>query len=154
MSSRLIPVVLAVHARLAGLAGITAAGAQVRLGPVITGDPADAVWVGFDGDPDGEYRAANRTAEWAGLGARKRDEDITVDCAITALLGSGSVADALARIQTLFDLIEDDLRADPSLAITPTPLVAAVDDGSLWMTPTTAGLEPRLMFTVSARTRT
>ena len=153
MTSRLVPAVLAVHATLSAVAGITAAGARVELGPVVTGDPGDVVWVGFDGTPDGEFRAGMTTSEWAGLGARRRDEDIEVDCAVTALLGDGGVAGALTRIQALFDLVEDALRGAPALAQS-APFVAAAREASLHIPQTTAGIEPRLSFVVAVRTRT
>lgn len=154
MSSRLIPTILAVHARIAGLPGLATAGAAVVLGPVVSQAVRDTVWVGFDGDPEGDFRAGTRESTWAGLGARRRDETVEVDCAITSLVGGGTVEQALARIAVLFDLVEDGLRADPSLGQTPTPYVAAVEDGRLDLLPTTDGLEPRLGFKAVAQTRT
>lgn len=153
MASRLVQTILAVHAKVAAASAITAAGARVELGPVVSGDPSDTVWVGYDGDPEGEFRAGRRDSEWVGLGAKKRDESTFVTCAITTLAGDGDVTAALTRIDVLFDALEDSLRADPSLGQSPTPFVAAVDDGDLFMDLTTAGLEPRLVFTVAIKTR-
>lgn len=152
MGSLLAQTVRAVHSALLAGAAVAATGARVELGPVVTGDPSDTIWVGFDGDPDGEMQAGSRTSEWAGLGAKKRNETNTVTCAITALAGDGDVDAALTRIDAIFDAVENTLRSAPALAQTP-PFVAAVADGALFMDVTAAGLEPRLVFTVTAQAR-
>jgi hypothetical protein len=152
MASRLVQTILAVHSTLSAAPALTTA--RVALGPVVTGDPSDTVWVGFDGSPDSEFQAGGTSSEWAGLGAARRTEDITVTGAITVLVGDGDVAGALARMDALFDAVDDALRVDPALGQSPTPFVAALKAGELYLEPTTAGLEPRLVFTVTVKSRT
>lgn len=130
---------------------------NVWLGQVATGDPTDALWVGWDADPDGDDQMAQARTKWAGLGAKRRDEDIGIVCALTVLQGVGSDAGgvllAVDRVFAVHTTAEDALRADPSMGQGP-PYVAAVSTGDLFMHPQPEiGLLARLVFTVTVTTR-
>lgn len=130
---------------------------NVWLGQVATGDPTDALWVGWDADPDGDDQMGSARTRWAGIGAKRRDEDLAIVCCLTALQGIGSDAGgillAVDRVYALHNVAEDALRVDPSLGQGP-PYVAAVSSGDLYMHPQPdQGLLARLVFTATVATR-
>lgn len=130
----------------------TAAGIKTWDGAFVTGDYTDAVFVGYDGDPDGDYQTADMNQDWAGIGAKKRDEEFDVICAAVAKSGSTSIKTARDAAIALFSLVENTLRADPSLGFSP-PYVAEVKPTGLFTEPTSDGLQARLVFTVHVKTR-
>lgn len=130
------------------------AGVQVIDGPLISAQQQATDWVciGYDGDPEGEMEAASATQEWAGLGAKRKDEDISLICAVVSGRGDNNVAAARSRAYVLLGVVEDILRADPSLGFDP-PSVFEMSAGVLYQELTTAGIQARIPFTVSGRTR-
>lgn len=121
-------------------------------GPFITGDPSNALFVGYDGDPAGDFRAVNVVSSWAGLGARARDEEFDVFCAVTVLSGDNDIPGATTAAYAIYYAFENALRADPDLNQGP-PFTAGVNTGELFTMPHPAGLQVRLGFTVHVKTR-
>ncbi|YCK35176.1 hypothetical protein ACNF49_14135 [Actinomadura sp. ATCC 39365] len=123
-------------------------------GPPVTGSPVtDAVFVGYDGDPDGDGgQAVEFTQEWASIGQRARDETFTVTCAVLAWRGSTAVRPVRERAFALLAAAEDALRADPSLGLPP-PTVVAVAAGSLQQAQWHDGVACRIPFQVAVKTR-
>ncbi|MGH3672194.1 MAG: hypothetical protein ACRDSH_16430 [Pseudonocardiaceae bacterium] len=123
-------------------------------GPVPSGDYRDGVFIGYDGDPLGERESLASTQDWAGIGAKKRTETIDILCAVVAVDGDGVPKKARDAAYALLAAVENVLRADPSLAQTPTPFIAAVTTPRLlWDWLETAGLQARITFTVHIETR-
>jgi hypothetical protein len=123
-------------------------------GPELSSEYTDAVFIGFDGDPLGERKSVTATADWAGIGAKKRNETIDILCAAVAVSGDGIPKDARDRVYAIIGVVELLVRADPSLAQTPTPFVASITTHELlWDWLETAGLQARLTFTVHIETR-
>lgn len=123
-------------------------------GPAPSGDYRDAVYIGYDGDVAGERESLTSSAHWAGIGAKRRDETIAVVCAVVAVSGDGRPADARNRAYALLATVENTLRADPSLAQTPTPFVASITEHRmLWDWLEMEGLQARITFTVHIETR-
>jgi hypothetical protein len=123
-------------------------------GPELSSEYTDAVFIGFDGDPLGERKAVTTTADWAGIGAKRRSEIIDILCAAVAVSGDGIPKDARDRVYVVLGSVETVLRADPSLAQTPPPFVASITTHELlWDWLETAGLQARLTFTVHIETR-
>jgi hypothetical protein len=121
-------------------------------GPVATGDPSDAIHVGYDiTDPDGG-QAVDSTQEWAGLGAKKRDETLAIHSSIYLVNGAADVAAARARGYAILAAVEDTLHADPSMGLPP-PTWGGVSAHQLAYPLTEAGIEVWLKFTVTVRTR-
>lgn len=151
MSSSRAPA--AVDALVAALTG-AALSFPVWDGPVLSGDYSDGAFIGYDGDPLGERRSMSTTADWAGIGARKRNEITDILCAAVAVSGDGIPKDARDRAYAILAAVETVLRTDPSLAQTPTPFVASISTHELmWDWLETAGLQARLTFTVHVETR-
>lgn len=124
------------------------AGLKVWDGPVITGDYGDAVYIGYDGNPEGEFQSTSGTQSWAGLGAKRRNERFTIFCAVVALVGdSGDVQGSRENAYALLAGVEDALRADPSLG-QPPPFVAAMNSNDLFLEQGDAGLQSRIVFTI------
>lgn len=105
------------------------AGQEVRVwdGPVASGDYANAVYVGYDADPQAvEFLTANGLQQWAGLGARRRDEELDIVCAVLVDYVENDANTWKATRDAafaIFDTVGQTLRADPSLGQAP-PFVA------------------------------
>ena len=84
-------------------------------GDIVTGEPGTTLMVGWD-DPDNE-RATSATSnqEWAGIGAKARNEDGEITCLVVALDGNSVMATARATAKAVTDAVENALRADPNL---------------------------------------
>lgn len=143
-----IDALVALFEAAAGLAGV-----EVVDGPEVTGDSLqEAVFVGYDGDPDGDGEAATFEQAWAGLGALAKDETFTVTCAVVVWRGSTKVRPIRLRVYELLGEVENALRADPSLGLPP-PSVVAMAAGSLVQSQRQTGLECRIPFQVAVKTR-
>lgn len=122
-------------------------------GPFVTGDFSDCLYVGYDGDPDGDFQAVDFDSEWAGLGAKARDEEFDVICASVALVGEdGGAALALENAYDQLETAAALLRADPSLGLSP-PYTAAIKGGAVFNVPSPDGHQVRIVFRVHVKTR-
>lgn len=131
---------------------LTAADVKTWDGPVVTGDYTAAVFIGYDGDPDGDFISTEGDQEWSGLGAKARTEDFDITCAAIALLGDGTVKDARDAVYAMVEKVETALRGSPSLG-QPSPFVAGFRPGTYFMEPTSDGYQARLGFFISVKTR-
>jgi hypothetical protein len=124
-------------------------------GPILTGDYSNAVYIGYDADPSGaEDHAGSTQQTWAGLGQRKRDEEIQIICAVVTLTGNADTSWKASR-DSAFALLEkvgQTLRADPSLALSP-PSVAELMPGDLFQENGPEGLQARIVFAIHHKTR-
>lgn len=123
-------------------------------GPIVTGEPGDAIYVGYDADPEGDQQAAEVDQEWAGIGARSRDEDIDVVCAAVALVGESDESWKRVRdlVYALVDTAGQALRGNPSLSQVP-PFVAGLIPGNYFQENGPDGYQARVAFTVRIKTR-
>lgn len=135
-------------------AGVDAAvPTPVFLGDVPTGDTRDLLFLGYDGDPEGERVAVSVTREWVGTGSsRRRTERIEIVCAGCALVGTGSFAEATGRVSALMTAVDDFVTANPALG-QPPPTTALVEAGDLFTDHTAAGLQARWVFRIAVTTR-
>lgn len=101
------------------------AGANVVDGRTHVSDAIDFVFVGYDGDPEGDWVAANLDQEWAGIGKKSRDDWFDIVCAVVSHYSADSARVDRDRVQAQFTLVETAILADPSLGFPP-PCVAAV----------------------------
>jgi hypothetical protein len=124
------------------------AGANVIDGPTTTGDTQDKVNVGYDGDPEGEWLAAQLDQEWAGIGDKRRDETFDVICAVVSEYSADSAKDARERVRVQFALVEAAILTDPSLGL-PQPTIAGVHPTQLFAE---VG-QYRLTFVIRVKTR-
>jgi hypothetical protein len=130
------------------IASFTAAGLKVWDGPVVTDDFAPAVFVGYDGNPDGTFEAVTGTQDWAALGAKRRSETFSVICAAVALSGGTATKPGRDAVYALLDIVGTTLRADPSLGLGTPPFVAELKPVALFTEPTSNGLQCRWVFTI------
>lgn len=128
------------------------AGVRVFDGPLVDGDPADAIHLGWDADPDSVGEAVTTTQEWAGLGAKKRNETVTVTNAIYLRDGAADPKAARTRGYQLLAVVEDAIHPLPSMGLPP-PSWAGVTGSRLMYLTTEAGLEVWLGFTITVQTR-
>ncbi|MEU0039108.1 hypothetical protein, partial [Streptomyces sp. NPDC006333] len=110
------------------------------------------VFVGYDGDDEGDFITAATIQEWAGLGAKKKSETITLTAAVLIQRGSIDVRSCRIRTYEVLAAIEDVLRADPSLGF-PTPTICALTESTFHTEQTPDGVQGRLPFTVTCTTR-
>lgn len=95
-------------------------------GPIVTGDFSNAVYIGYDADPEAaEFIAVNSLQSWAGLGAKRRDEELDIICAVLVGFAADENVWKPTRDATfaILDTVGQTLRANPSLSQTP-PFVA------------------------------
>lgn len=152
MPSRTLPTIRALHALWSAASAVTDL-ADVWFGPELTGEHGAALWVGYDGDPGGEFQAVIQDSAWAGLGAKARDEEFVVRCAATVLIGDDDVDAAVALAEQIVGAAETALRGDPSLGQTPPPFQAAITAQQLFIEPTPPGTQVRVPFDVGVKTR-
>lgn len=93
------------------------AGANVVDGWEPVGDILDFVFVGYDGDPEGELLAAAGDQDWAGIGTKKRDESFDIACAVVSKYSADPPKTARDRVKAQFTLVESAILADPSLGL-------------------------------------
>ncbi len=139
---------------LFALAGASPGLAEARIhdGPQPTSDPLkQVVCIGWDGDEDSD-EAADVSQEWAGLGAKARDETIQVPCAAIAWHGSTAMKPVRDLAFAMVAEFEAGLRADPSLGFPP-PTVVALATGNAYQRQTQSGAQCRVVFTIAVRTR-
>ncbi|ODA69515.1 hypothetical protein [Streptomyces sp. AVP053U2] len=124
-------------------------GVRVSDGPEVTDTSAkDWLIVGFDGDPSGDFQAAQTVGGWAGLGTG-REEQFQVMVAAIAQRGDTDVRAARQRAYEIGGRVEAWLRTDPSLGLA--SLEAAIEGTHLAQPQTASGAQVVLLLTVGGR---
>ncbi|MCW5252216.1 hypothetical protein [Streptomyces sp. SHP 1-2] len=124
-------------------------GVRVSDGPEVTGDAAlDWLIVGFDGDPSGDFEAAQSTSVGTDLGAG-REEDWQVTVAAIAQRGDTDVVTARARAYEIGGRVAAWLQADPALGLP--SLQAGIGATRLTQDQTDRGAQAVLLMTVAGR---
>ncbi|MFE2046363.1 hypothetical protein ACFXAZ_36675 [Streptomyces sp. NPDC059477] len=125
------------------------AGVVVTDGPEVT-DQAATEWlvIGFDGDPEGDFQAAQSVAEFSGLGT-SQEETFQVTVAAIVSRGDGDVAAARTRAYEIAAVPEGWLRTDPSLGLR--SLQARIEATRLIQDQSEDGLQVVLLLTVAGR---
>lgn len=137
----------------AAVAAFRAADLTTWDGAVVTGEQGDCIFVGYDGDPEGDFQAVESNQEWAGIGARKRDEEFDIICAAWCQRGDSDIRAIREAVYALTAAAADALRDDPSLGQDP-PFVAEYRPGELFIIPDEqTGLEARRTFRIHVKTR-
>jgi hypothetical protein len=122
---------------------------EVSDGPQVTETQApDWLLVGFDGDPGGDFQAAQTVGGWSDL-ASGREEQFQVTVTAIANRGDTDVQAARVRAYEIGARVEAWLRADPSLGLP--SLEAAIEASQLTQDQTTQGAQARLLLTVAGR---
>lgn len=152
MSGSRVPA--AIDAVLALLDGSLSEGTVVIDGPtIVTTGATKQVYVGYDGDPDGDYVAASSDQDWASaLGTGRREETLTVACAVLVQNGAGNVKQARDDAYAVLGEVSDILRANVNLGF-PAPSVAHLRNPGLHQYQTNSGVEARITFEIALSTR-
>jgi len=136
---------------------------DVYLGPIYSGDPDDAVFVGYDGDPAGDFEMVQHTQNWAALGQRAQNDMFDVRCCILTLTGATdgeAMAAAMARLYDIWLTITATIKADPSMGM----VTGTVGGAPVWVadvrsfssyvpTDDERGVMPRIQFDIHVETR-
>lgn len=124
-------------------------GVAVADGPEVS-DTAAMDWlvVGFDGDPTGDFEAAQSIAEFSGLGTR-REEQFQVTVAAICNRGDVDIVAARRRAYEIGSRVVAWLQASPSLGLP--ELEAGVAATRLVQDQTDQGASARLLLTVAGR---
>lgn len=154
--------IAAIVAALKADSAVTALAAIVD-GPIVSGDdPETRIYVGYDGDNEGDYNATEDwSQDWAGLGAQRKTETFDVVCAVWSWSGDMDVATRRARALAALDAAQTALRAALNIGLgLPQPTVAQWSQGQLLQEPvidpvagTVDGLRCRIPFSISVSTR-
>lgn len=134
------------------VATVEAADGNVIDGPLKpVGDSLDFVYIGYDGDPEGEWLAAQMDQDWASIGSKRREDTFDIWCAVVSRYSADPPETARARVQGQFTLVENSILADPSLGALGSPeyCVAAVHPSQLFAEEG----QYRLTFVVRVKTR-
>jgi hypothetical protein len=124
-------------------------GVRVSDGPEVTETSArDWLVVGFDGDPSGDFQAAQTVGGWAGLGTRT-EEEFQITVAAIAQRGDTSVRAARARVYEIGARVEAWLREDPTIGLP--SLEALIGASRLVQAQTDQGVQVVLLLTVAGR---
>jgi len=123
-------------------------GVKVTDGPEVTEDAAqDWLIVGFDGDPAGDFTAAQTVGGWAGLGTR-REEQFQITVAAIASRGDTDVRAARTRAYEIGARVEAWLHATPNLGLE--GLEASIEASQLTQDQDN-GVQAVLLLTVAGR---
>ncbi|MCX4504326.1 hypothetical protein [Streptomyces anulatus] len=118
-------------------------------GPEVSGSTArDWLLIGFDGDADGEFLAAQTVGGWSSL-STGREEQLQVTCAAIASRSDTDVRAARQRAYEIGGHLEELLRADPSVGLV--SLEVAIEASQLVQDQTEQGVQARLLLTVAGR---
>lgn len=124
-------------------------GVFVADGPQVTDDPApDWLVIGFDGDPNGDFEAAQTVGGWSDLGT-SREEEFMVTVAAISNRGDVDIVAARKRVYDIAARVEAWLRVDPSLGLS--ALEAAIGGTRLVLDQTEDGASARLLLSVAGR---
>lgn len=121
-------------------------------GPEITGEaPPVVVCVGYDGNPDGDFRAVeNWQQTWAGLGAQRKDESFDIVGCVVAFSGDVTIGDKRSQVFATFGAVETALRAATTTSLgLAAPAMAQFTAGEYYQEQTTGGLQCRIPWTIS-----
>jgi hypothetical protein len=133
-------------------------GAPIWDGPITTGDPSDAVYIGYDADPQGgEEQGAEVQQGWAGIGTESRDEEGQIMCAVVVLTGNQITGwkGPRDRAYALLDGVNGAIRGTPakaSLGLSP-PMTAELWPGAYFQEANPDGFQARLLFQIHYTTR-
>lgn len=124
-------------------------GVVVSDGPEVTDTSArDWLIVGFDGDPAGDFQAAQTVGGWAGLGTRQ-EEQFQVMVAAIAQRGDTDVRAARVRAYEIGGRVAEWLRLDPRIGLP--ELEASIEASQLTQEQTPQGVQAVLLLTVAGR---
>lgn len=136
--------------------GAVVTGTSGTLGPraVVDGptpeaeNAKDVVFVGFGGDP-ADLVSVDTTEAFAGLGAGRKAEMVTVRCAVVCWSGDDQIRALRLAAYVTFGLVQTALRADLTVG-RPNPTIGALTSTVLVQE---SGRRVRLPFTVTVTTR-
>lgn len=131
------------------------ADAHVFDGPVLSEvEPQKQVYVGWDGDPEGEFVAVSSDQGWAStIGTAQRNESFSVLCSALVTDGGGTPTDVRTSAFALFATLSTAVRANVTLDL-PSPTKAEARNPTLFYRhDANTGLEARIAFEVQVNTR-
>ncbi|MBZ6259760.1 hypothetical protein KVH22_30035 [Streptomyces olivaceus] len=132
-----------------GTADPELSGVAVADGPEVSDTQAqDWLIFGFDGDPSGDFQAAQSVSTAAGLGTR-REEEFEITAAAIANRGDTDVVAARDRVLGIGARVAQWLQTDPALGLT--ELQAGTGAMRLIQNQTEDGAQVVLLMTVSGR---
>lgn len=124
-------------------------GVRVADGPEVS-DTAAMDWlvVGYNGDPTGDFEAAQSVTQFVGLSTR-REEEFQVTLAAISNRGDTDIVAARARVYAIGARVIEWLHASPNLGLD--ELEAGVGATRLMQEQTTQGASAGLLLTVAGR---
>lgn len=134
----------------------TPTGLTIVDGPSLSADywNRPVVFVGWDGDQDGEFLSASSEQDWAGIGTKRRDESIVIPGCVIYPFGNSTtwkpVRDGCAA---MLDQLGDALRADPSIGLPPPSWAGLVPGNYHQHLVPEAGALARQVFNIRIQTR-
>ncbi|MFF1960995.1 hypothetical protein ACFVWX_28975 [Streptomyces sp. NPDC058220] len=122
---------------------------MVTDGPEVSASSADDwLLIGFDGNAEGDFEAAQTVGGWCSL-QTDREEQLQIPVAAVATRGDTDVRAARVRVYEIGARLEQLLRADPGVGLP--SLEVAIEASQLVQDQTTDGVQARLVLTVAGR---
>lgn len=147
MGSRVPELIDALVTQLQAATGLS--GAIVVDGPEVSETSApDWLIVGWSGEPDGDFQAAQTVGGWASL-STDRQEELQVTVTAIATRGDTDVRAARVRVYEIAAVLETLLFANPSVGLP--ELEVGIVASQLIQDQTDLGVEARLLLTVAGR---
>ncbi|MGW1039329.1 hypothetical protein [Streptomyces sp. NPDC002547] len=124
-------------------------GVEVADGPEVT-DTSALEWLifGFDGDPTGDFEAAQTVGGWSDLGTRQ-EEEFQITAAVIVSRGDTDIVAARHRAYEIAARVEAWLRTQPNIGLE--SLQAAIGGTRLIQEPNDDGASVRLLLSVAGR---
>lgn len=140
--------------RAAATLGAAAPPVQVLDGPEV-GDMArlQTLWVAVNDIEDVAPTSGSSQQSWAGLGAQRKNEQLSIPCVIRTWNGDGSVRDARASAFAVLGAVEDIVRGQADLGGLVIVTLNGVDNLRLRTLVNPDGALADLAFTVDSKAR-
>lgn len=134
--------------------GAASPAVQVLDGPTVADDAAGLVlWVGVDNPDVNAVDASTANQTWAGLGALRKNELLSIPCAARAWNGTNDVRSARAAAFAILAAVEDIVRANANLGGTVLVTLPGVTNVRLRQGSTPKGVIADVLFTIDAKAR-
>lgn len=123
-------------------------------GPEVANEAAKLIlWVGVDDPDDLTPLGAESAQEWAGLGAQRKNELLSIPCVARAWSGANDIASARASAFAILAAVEDVVRGDASLGGTVLVTLDGVSSIRLRQASRPTGAIADVSFQIDAKAR-
>lgn len=123
-------------------------------GPEVYDDSAPLVlWIGVDNPDVNVSDGSSETQTWAGLGALRKNEQLSIPCAARAWNGTNDIRSARAAVFGILAAVENIVRSSANLGGTVLVTLPGVTNVRLRQASTPKGVLADVLFSIDAKAR-